>query len=461
MLCPEYPTRAREALCPARLGGGVAKCGSGSAPAPCRDSVGGMTEQRTPRESQAHTRAANWRTFGPEVMATRRAVRMALRPVSELHRQVGEGEVAAPLMLVALSGGADSLALALAVAYEAPKCAVRAGAIIVDHGLQAGSAEVAARAAEQARQMGLHPVLVESVRVPQAAAGGGPEAVARQARYAAFSKAASETAAWGVLTAHTHDDQAEQVLLALARGSGLRSLAGIPAERALGAPSAEDGAEDATAGGRVLLRPFLGTGKEAGSPSITRATTEAACADQGVSFWRDPHNLDSSYARVRVRQRVLPMLESELGPGVADALVRTADLAREDADALDEIARVYAMELLGGRGDACNFEGDATGVRPEELAPEALAPEALAPGAARLVVSVVDLAALSKPVLYRVIRVIAQLKFGAYLERVHTLAIAALVLSWNGQREVYVPGIFVTRRAGQLSFERQTGSPRA
>ena len=402
-------------------------------------------------------------------------MRQALRPLADEHRPVGESEVPAPLALVALSGGADSLALALALAYEAPKLGLRAGAVIVDHGLQAGSALVAERAATQARQMGLDPVLIESVQVAGGTAGDGPEGAARAARYAAFARVAEATGAWMVLTAHTHDDQAEQVLLALARGSGLRSLAGIPAQRVLTEAVVSETvvaetvvseavvSETVVAGGktaaptRYLLRPFLAQGAKAGSPVITRAITEAACADQGVDFWRDPHNLDHAYARVRVRQRVLPLMEAELGPGIADALVRTAELAREDADALDEMAREYARGLLGGRsyltvlGDDGVLTGD-----------EALHVATGQPGQGReeLLIAVHELSGLARPVLYRVIRVLSQLKFDAYLERVHTLAIAELVTSWRGQGTVYVPGIAVTRRAGQLSFERQTGSPR-
>src|SRR5690606_16509861 len=193
-----------------------------------------------------------------------------------------------PLVLVALSGGADSLALAAATAFEAPRAGIRAGAIVVDHGLQEGSDAVAARAAEQARTLGLEPVLVTRVEVGTA---GGPEAAAREARYAAILAAVTETGASAALLAHTPDDQAETVLLGLARGSGGASLMGM----------------DADAG--TLRRPLLG---------IRRATTRQACLDEGLEPWHDPHNLDPTYARVRVRERVLPVLEAELGPGVAD-----------------------------------------------------------------------------------------------------------------------------------------------
>ncbi|WP_017792023.1 tRNA lysidine(34) synthetase TilS [Leucobacter salsicius] len=376
------------------------------------------------------------RTFGPAVMATRLAVRKCLTAYLRGSRaNTGAAAEASPLVLVALSGGADSLALAFALAHEAPRSGVRSGAIIIDHGLQPGSAEVAEAAAAQARQLGLTPVIVERVHVDGESDRGGPEAAARSARYEAFTNAATATGARAILTAHTHDDQAEQVLLGIARGSGLRSIAGIPARRTLG---------DEPAAG-VMLRPFLAPDGETGAPAITRATTEAACADYEASFWRDPHNSDPTYARVRVRERVLPMLEAELGPGVADALVRTAALAREDADALDDMATEVAQGLLRGR-----VAEETISVRPGNLVP----------GVEGLSIDVSELAGLARPVLYRVIRVLAQLRFGTYLERVHTLAIAELVTHWRGQAAVYVPDISVTRRAGWLSFERQVGSPR-
>lgn len=356
------------------------------------------------------------RYFGQAVVDTRRAARRTLREVAQ-HR----GD---PLVLVGLSGGADSLALALAVAHEAPRSGVRAGAIVVDHGLQAGSAAVAAAAAAQARTAGLDPVIVE--RVDAGSGAGGPEARARDARYAAFQRAAEAYGAYAILTAHTRSDQAEQVLLGLARGSGLRSLAGIPAARPLG-------------NGTVMLRPFLGDtfigAGNAGAtlpaaPAISRDTTVAACIDQDAHYWRDPHNDDPGYARVRVRSTVLPLLEAELGPGIETALTRTADLAREDADALDAIAASFVRRVLGAQAAGPVFIAAA------ELAGE--------PAAIR----------------HRAIRIIARSYFGAQLDRGHTLAIAALVTHWRGQQTVNVPGIAVTRSAGTLQFAEQQGSPR-
>nr|WP_233158345.1 tRNA lysidine(34) synthetase TilS [Actinokineospora bangkokensis] len=204
-------------------------------------------------------------------------------------------------LVVACSGGADSLALAAAARH----CADRVAGVVVDHGLQPGSAEVARTAAEQLRGLGLDPVRVVAVEVT---GRGGPEAAARRARYAALRAAAGEDT---VLLGHTRDDQAETVLLGLGRGSGPRSIAGM---RPLDPPWA---------------RPFLG---------VARATTEAACAALGLTPWHDPHNDDPRYTRVRLRREVLPLLEEVLQGGVAGALARTAAQLRDDLAALDELA---------------------------------------------------------------------------------------------------------------------------
>ena len=225
-----------------------------------------------------------------------------------------------PRGLVALSGGADSLALAVACAVlVGTRDGARLGPIgaaVVDHGLQSGSDAVAAAAADVARILGLTPVTVTRVEV--ARTGDGPEADARRARRVALAAAARDARPGGavVLTAHTADDQAEQVLLGLARGSGTRSLAGIPARGTL-------------PGGAAVVRPLLG---------LTRADTETICRWAGLTWFEDPHNRDPALLRSRVRTRVLPALEDPdagLGPGVRAGLVRTAAIAAEDAAALD------------------------------------------------------------------------------------------------------------------------------
>jgi tRNA(Ile)-lysidine synthase len=233
----------------------------------------------------------------PAVAAVRVAVRGCLADVPP-----------GDLILVAVSGGADSLALAAASSAEAPKLGLRAGAITVDHGLQPGSSDRAADVATACAGLGLDPVLVESVTV---GGQGGPEAAAREARYDAIEAAADRTDAAAVLLGHTLDDQAETVLLRLSRGSGARSLAGMPARR-----------------GR-LRRPLLG---------VRRSTTVAACEALNLAAWTDPHNSDPAYARARVRSAAMPALIDALGAAVPEALARSATLLRADADALDALA---------------------------------------------------------------------------------------------------------------------------
>ena len=297
-----------------------------------------------------------------------------------------------PLVLVALSGGPDSLALAAAVAFEAPRAGLRAGAVVVDHGLQNGSADVAARAAQQARDLGLAPVLIERVVV---AATGGPEAAARAARYAALERAASEFGAAAVFLAHTLDDQAETVLLGLARGSGAASLQGMAAVR-----------------GRYR-RPLLG---------IRRATTVQACADAGLEPWTDPQNADPAFARVRVRMSVLPLLERELGPGVAEALARTAEQLREDSDALDTFADELVEDLADHVEAGISLDVPALTTNPPALR-------------------------------QRLIRLAVSSEFGVALSRAQTLEVARLVTDWHGQDSVDLPGVRVVRRGGRLHFE--------
>lgn len=223
-------------------------------------------------------------------------------------------------VLVAVSGGADSLALLHAACFVGPRMGVRVGAVTVDHGLQQDSLAVAREVAGQAYRLGASPVSVWHVRV---GTGGGPEAAARDARRAALQAAARAAGARAVLLAHSRDDQAETVLLGLARGSGARSLSGM-------APRAG-----------LLRRPFL---------HLPRHTLVAAAAVQGARTWDDPHNTDPRFARARVRARVLPVLEEELGPGVAAALARTADLLRADADALDAWAAQTGEECTAADG---------------------------------------------------------------------------------------------------------------
>lgn len=202
------------------------------------------------------------------------------------------------------------MALAEAVAHEQRRAHWCSGAVVVDHGLQPGSDEVAARAAGWLRDLGLDPVAVERVTVSDN--GSGLEAAARDARYAVLGAVADRVGAAVVLLGHTLDDQAEQVLLGLVRGAGARSLSGMPPAR------------------DRFRRPLLG---------VTRTQCRESLEAEGVAWWDDPMNEDTSFTRVRARRAVAD-LEADLGPGVAAALARSADLLREDADHLDALADV-------------------------------------------------------------------------------------------------------------------------
>ncbi|GAA4077696.1 tRNA lysidine(34) synthetase TilS [Actinomadura miaoliensis] len=308
------------------------------------------------------------------------------------------------MVLVACSGGADSLALAGALAFEAPRAGRPAGGVTIDHGLQEGSATRAEKVVRAMADLGLDPAGAINVTVGD---HGGPENAARDARYAALDETAANLGAAAVLLGHTRDDQAETVLMGLARGSGARSLAGMPPSfvRTLEAREIR------------YVRPLL---------DIDRATTRRACLAMGLEPWDDPHNDDPAYTRVRVRHEALPVLEKALGPGITEALARTARMLRDDADALDGIAdRSYAD---------C-----------ETTAPEPFS----------VALTLDGLAGLPKAVRTRVLRkaAIAAGSPPGTLAAVHVEHVDRLVTAWRGQRHVDLPGgVRAYRREGRLLF---------
>lgn len=304
------------------------------------------------------------------------------------------------LVLVACSGGADSLALAAMLArYTTPRAdssspvrrpQLRAGAVVVDHQMQSGSAQVAARVAQQCRSLGLDPVEVVTVQV---SGPGGPEAAARTARYAALEEVAMRTGAAAVLLGHTLDDQAEGVLLGLARGSGAKSLQGMVTRSGL------------------WRRPLL---------DQRRSFTEQYCQAAGLDFWQDPTNFLRGAAdplRTRVRHRLLPILQEVLGERVPEALSRTAQLARRDDEALEG----YAAAAL-----AQNPELDCAQFRDLPLA---------------VLTRVLRRAALDAGVP------------GGELSRSHLDESARLVTDFHGQGPLQLPGgIKLSRQSGKLVF---------
>ncbi len=298
---------------------------------------------------------------------------------------------------VGVSGGADSLALADAVAHVCGNMDLTVVALVVDHGVQPGSAVVARDAVAAAMALGVDDARVLTVEVT---GRGGPEAAARRARYAALSCALPGDAL--ILLGHTLDDQAETVLLGLGRGSGPRSVAGM---RALDPPWG---------------RPLLG---------IPRTLTQQACAELGVKPWFDPHNADPRFTRVRLRAEVLPLLEEVLRGGVAGALARTAAHLREDLEALDQIAAEILDRARTGSSDI------------PELAVDVLKPT---PPAVR------------RRVLRRWL-----LDAGARdLTDLHLRGVDALIGRWRGQGGMCLPGgLVVSRSHGRLHVQVHRAGP--
>ncbi|MBO2451560.1 tRNA lysidine(34) synthetase TilS [Actinomadura barringtoniae] len=362
----------------------------------------------------------------PAVAAVRVAVRRALT-----------GLPPGALVLAACSGGADSLALAGALAFEAPRAGLHAGAVTVDHGLQEGSADRAAQLVRLLADLGLDPAGSIAVTV---GTEGGPENAAREARYAALDQAAARWNAAAVMLGHTRDDQAETVLLGLARGSGARSLAGMPP--AFTRPEGEV----------RYLRPLLG---------VDRGTARKACLAMGLEPWDDPHNLDPGFARVRVRREALPALEKALGPGVAEALARTARMLRDDAEALDGLAQRALADAEadgeadgeGGAGGGTDGQGGADGSDGAGAAGGGDGGDGRTGEGGGLRVEVLE--GLPRAVRTRVLRM-AAVAAGSppgTLAAVHVEEVDRLVTDWRGQRHVDLPGgVRAFRRCGRLLF---------
>lgn len=332
--------------------------------------------------------------LAPSVAAVRHAVRQGLAGV-------GAGST----VLVACSGGADSLALACGALFVARREGLHCGLVTVDHRLQDGSDRRAAALVDWATAEGFAPVV--GVAVDLAGRTGGPEAAARDARYEALSAAALDHAAAAVLLGHTRDDQAETVLLALARGAGPRGLAGMPVRR--------------VSRGVTFLRPML---------DVSRDDTRAACEALGLAPWDDPHNADPRFTRARLR-KALPALVEVLGADVVANLARTARLVAADTEALDQQAAAVLARAVEPDGALC------------------LEPLAEVAGAVRTRVLHAWARRLGAP--------------GSALSHRHVDALDALVGDWHGQGPVALPGgIEVARRAGRLhplpSPLRPTGS---
>jgi tRNA(Ile)-lysidine synthase len=293
-------------------------------------------------------------------------------------------------VLFGCSGGVDSMALAVALFMESSNTKVIP--IVIDHGLQEGSAQITSQTIERLKQIGF--TQVESARA-QVTMTDGLEASARRARYQLFNQFIETYQPKYFLLAHTLNDQAENVLLGLARGSGARSLSGMAVKN------------------NIFVRPLL---------KISRELTTAACSEARIEIWSDPHNEDLRFTRVRVRKNLLPIIEDNLGPGITEALVRSADLLRDDADALDGFAAEYFNQA-----DPFNLD-------------------------------VKELERLPKAITTRVLR-LAIYKAGApagSLSAEHIAAAQALISDWHGQKEVSLPGnVKLLRNSGRITLSTQ------
>lgn len=314
-------------------------------------------------------------------------IRLAVR--SEL-----EDIAAGDSVLVAASGGADSSALAAALLLECKTKSIKVIALIIDHGLQKNSADVTHETKRTLTKIGYENIEIRRVTVEIT---DGLEASARRARYQALNDVANSHNAVAVFLGHTRDDQAETVLLGLARGSGSRSLSGMAS--------------------RVdrFRRPLL---------SITRAQTEAACEEAGIKFWQDPHNQSMEFTRVRVREVVLPTMEKEIGPGISDALARSAKLLRDDADALDYLSDEIFSKLEPASLEISKLESQPRAIRTRVL----------------------------RKAIY-----LAGAPQGS-LSAEHIEPVEALITAWKGQGPISLPGgVTVARISGRLSLSKSGG----
>ena len=283
--------------------------------------------------------------------------------------------------------------MALAIALFAECGGEKVIPVVVDHGLQPNSDQITAKVVAQLKTIGYKRV---ETAVAQVIVMDGLEASARRARYKVFHQFIDSYQPKYFFLAHTLNDQAETALLGLARGSGARSLSGMAIQN------------------NLFVRPLL---------KITRQMSESACAEAGIDFWSDPHNQDLKFARVRVRKNVLPTLEENLGPGITEALVRTADLLRDDADALDGFANEFFAQV-----DPNNLE-------------------------------INDLERLPKAIRSRVLR-LAIYQAGSpsgSLTAEHIEAAEALISNWRGQKEVSLPGnVKLLRNSGRIVLSANT-----
>lgn len=283
------------------------------------------------------------------------------------------------------------MALASATLFESKKLQLQIATVTIDHGLQKASAKVTEQTLEKLQKIGITETWSKKVKV---GTKGGPEAAARAARYEALESIRVESKSDFIVLGHTANDQAETVLLGLARGSGAKSLSGmsVRSER--------------------LLRPLL---------FIERKTTEQFCIDEKISPWQDPQNKDLKFLRVRIRKVVLPFLEKQLGNGIFSNLIRTSSQLQEDDQYLSQVAAKAFKKVAKA-------------------------------GSNSLTLSQPDLVKLPDAIRNRVIKSAIDY-FEVESSRVHVLAVVDLVLNWHGQKPLTLPGVRVERKGKTITLK--------
>lgn len=334
----------------------------------------------------------------------------------------------APLVLVACSGGRDSMALAAVVRTVCASLGVRCGAVIIDHGLQAGSGRVARETADRCERLGLAPVTLRAVQVRES--GSGVEAAARDARYRALAAAAREYDASAVLLAHTRDDQAETVLLGLLRSGGIDAIAGMP--------------PTFNRDGVLFVRPFTELG---------RADTTAICEQLRMTWWDDPTNgeaaegpLDARYPlRSRIRHDLMPALARFMGADVSAVLARGARSARHDKEYLDDEAERALADVACFAGTADAVDGSDTAGAAEPAGTDAVRAEERRERRAALLFDARKLGALHPAIRRRVIaHGLASVGVAGNQRQVE--AVERLAVDWHGQGAVNLSGGYSANR---------------
>ncbi|MEY8209536.1 tRNA lysidine(34) synthetase TilS [Corynebacterium sp. MNWGS58] len=361
-----------------------------------------------------------WPRRSPHFLRVRTALRDAL------NRQGITGENTSAAVILAVSGGPDSLALAAAAAAEK----LPAHVVSVDHQLQAGSREVSDNAIAQVRRWGLSGEVVAvdlgvaagaattsepEYSEPNHSATGNLEAAARHARYRALCEVAGQRP---ILVAHTGDDQAETLLLGLLRGKAAAM------------------AENSDYQGHTIVRPLL---------NIRRADTVGACRELGVDAWDDPHNSQDAFRRVAIRQHVLPLLDEIVGGDATAPLQQAANLLRDDDTYLQTLAHTALTESVAAENSHREREHhreqhrDQRQHRDQHQQPRHQKPP-------RLTIATLGPA----PVARRAIAAFLH-QHGARVNASVLAAIMALIDDWHGQGAVSVGnGLELARQAGTL-----------